>query len=635
VVRGREESGEMAIARDDVARTKQIMHETKDLTGPFDRLRGTAVRAQDDYIGAENYLLELERQEMLYRAVTDMATALKDIALESKAQVDHWVDLLVLGGAVDSGERGVYPQLLEETAQLQRRRDEMKRIKVYEYLTDDRYEDELYERHIGDKWPEILRRFRWELTDREGEGFRLHMVYGDAEMTPEAYRQESATVINTRFLMDHVRPYFQDIQRETIADRLKQSRMADGAAKEFLENASAMINFERSEHMQPEVEEHNFVCVNTGTQVQYMDELRTSLERHAPSAKDNQVIGLTNKHRCIVLSTTDLLIGENTDPCEAVARAYMDHTGDLRLLHCFPAEVNASGYEQRLPRAPIYEERRWLSPLLVSLMEDSEMVRRFVLGLAYGLIREEEAEVGGGQNEYVLRLDRIGRRDQTYRIRLTQPNPRPNLVDAMSTFVYPKIDPETGARRIMDVTPGMQIGMEPRRVDEALRLMEESLKSGREAIVEEFQQLLSQNAYLLTDVGEQALVGAFRRFLDKNEKVVRRGKEEELREKLDEFIDGNSDCIETDHRDQILGKVMSLLRPYQEEGKIVAGGNLMMAQRLEQHIQREVEPRHKEKSIRGMPEDKRPDQLTQDLYAIMHMILWYEVERLERLAETS
>ncbi len=626
----REKSGELALARDNVERTKQVMFDTRQLTGVLDRLKGTAVRAQEDYIGAENWLLELERQEILYRAVMDLATALKEVALEAKGRVDHWVNLLALGGPVESGEVGVYRYLAEEAAELQRRRDEQRRIRVHEYLTDERYEDELYARCIGERWGEIMHRMRWKMEDGE-EGFRLRLLYGNEDLIVAPTRREKATVYNARFLQERLRPYFYEIEQETIADRIREKWRPDGAAKAFLDGAEAMLDFTKMAYKQHKTEKHNFVCVNRGRQITYFDELAEGLKAQASRDKTNQVLGLTNKHRCIVLSTSDLIIGRHTAPYEAASRAYLDYSGDRRLLHNFPAEVNASQYEQRLRRPPIREEQRLLDPKLVALLEDPEMVRRFTLGRFYRLIREEGVAGVSGQSQYVLRLDRLDRySEEPDRVRLTLPSGRPNLLDAMTTFVYPRVDPDTDVRRIMDVTPGEFIGVEPERVDQAIRRREQSIIEGWEGAVEEFERLLEQNRDLLTEGGNEILIGAFRRLLVEQGRVARRGDEAELPTLVKQFVEENADCLEGAYRSQMEEKFIAFLKACREEGRFATGGRRVLIQRLREYIEK-IEPLHKAEKIRRLPEERRPDQITRDLYAIMHMILWDELQRLERL----
>jgi len=658
VVKARADTGELAMAREDALMTKQMMDDTRMLTGPIDRLKGTAVKAQDQHIAAENYLLELERQEILYQAVLSLAEALKGTVVEVKTQCDQWVNMLALGGPVEGDERrreiGVYSKLLGEQADHQRRREEQARIKVYQYLSgprsqpdpkdDYKYEDTLYDRMMKEKWADVLRRFSWTLAEVEGR-LHLQLKYGSEELAAERSRQELATDLNARFLLEKLRPYFYDVRNETVADRMREIFTAQQAAKELLDSSGALIAYEP--HEQTMTEKHNFVCVNRGVQVRYFDDLAEGLRKSAPNDKDNQVIGLTNKHRCIVLSTVDMLISEATAPYRGARRAYEEYSGDRRLLHNFPAEVNASSLEQRLPQPPLYESARLLAPDLVALLEDREMVRRFVFALVYDLIRQEQAVGASGQSQYVLRLDRVNRRDLTAVVRLTRPSSRPELLDAMTTFVYPRITTESDKREICDVTSGSAVRVEPSRVDMALKAREESIVSGREAVVEDFAQRLKGIGDVLTPTGVGVLPGAFRNFLTANERVLKRsGRMSRAADNLDvasaldpaivqsleAFLDDNEDCYELAYRDEIRQEVLTFLEKYKGEDKIVATGRRIMARRFEGFVDEKPDDKDWHKGLIQRLKTSE-NQLERDLGAIMHLVLWDEIERLERLSD--
>jgi len=72
---------------------------------------------------------------------------------------------------------------------------------------------------------------------------------------------------------------------------------------------------------------------------------------------------------------------------------YNNYAGDARLLHVFPAEVNAVQLEQQLPA--IREPRRRFSPILTAMLEDRGTVDLFILAYLYRLLRLEDS---GGVN---------------------------------------------------------------------------------------------------------------------------------------------------------------------------------------------------------------------------------------------
>lgn len=657
----RDSTGEVGQAREDEGRTKGIMYDTRDLTGVLDRMKKTAVHAQEDYIAASDFLFTLEREDVLYRAVMDYTAMFRAIAEDAKARLDAWADVLTLGGAVDSGEPGAYVLLAGQQAQLKRRRDEQRSIRVYQYLTDDKYEDELYKRLMSEKWGDVLRRLKWEVglahttedrhTAEEGQvpyrhkwekdrepDFIVQFLYGGEPLTPTHVRQDSASNLNARFLVDHLRPYFLDVRHESIADRLKELKTAEGVAKELLDNAGALIQFPAER--QPALEKHNFVCVNRGVQVGYFNELAEGLRKSAPNDKDNQVIGLTNRHRCLVLSTVDLIVGRETAPIITSQRAYTEHVGDHRLLHNFPAEVNAGWYEDRITRPPIGEDRRLLSPTLVALLEDREMMRRYVMARVFGLLCEEPAIGDPAKNQWILRLDRENGDDINFAIRLTPPGERPAELDAMTEFVFVEIDPNSGQRRIKDVTPGRNIGVEPRRVDGAIALRQTAILKGREAVVERFDRMLAEYELLLNRDEPQSrpiLVGAFRKFMvedyDRYDRDLKLGDLEPLSRYVESLLDENRDCCTRDSsreraealRRELVDRIVALL-------KDVAPGikpqpKDVLVRLLRDYVDASVRPMRDDKD----PRTRQPNsQLTKDLGAVIHLVLWDEIQRLER-----
>ncbi len=674
----RAKSGEMSQARDDAIRTRQIMDETKDLTGFLDRLKKTATHAQEDYIAAEDYLFALEREDVLYRALVEYNDMFRDIVEDAKTQLDRWAHVLTLGGPVESKEKesGAYTLLLDRAAQIKRRRDEQQTIKVYQYLTDEEYETDLYKQMIDGKWGEVLKRFKWEIAFQHEDAniaaemaedgqvryryvwekehkpdFIVRCLYSDQLLYNLASYQTSASEANARFLVDKLRPYFADIRNETIADRFQKLRRAEGVAKEMLDNTGALVNFDPTK--QNYLERHNFVCVNRGIQVDYFNDLGIGLKKEAPNDQDNQVIGLTNKHRCVVLSTLDLIVGQDIDPVMASRKAYLDYIGDHRLLHNFPAEVNASGFEDRITRPPISEARRLLTPSLVALLEDKDMARRYVLCRVFNMIREEVSQNDPNKTQWVLTLDRKGRRDLAYRVCLTPPSSdKPKELDAMTGFVFVKIDKDTGARYIQDVTAGVNFQVEPKSVDEAIELRQKAILNGREMVALEYNKLLEKNASLLNSSHADAraiLVNGLRRFLltdydkydretrldglDRQKEVEGENEEEQsedrgLKKYIEAFLDDNRDCLavepgnpdqEAALRNALTRLTVDLLK--EKISKVKSASYSTLVRILEDYIGAKV-----------LPMRSDPDQLTHDLGSIIHLILWDEIERLERMA---
>lgn len=637
VIKYRADEGSVAQARDYAQQTRQTMQDTVYANSMLDRLRKTALKAEEAYIENEDYLFDLEREEKLYQALLSLTRSFKDISKQAKQTVDSWISALAIGGTPGSNETGIYKTLLVAQTELQRRRDEQKHIRVYEYLTDNAYEDALYEARITDKnLNDILRRFRWQFV--EGSTMNLRLFYdarhGRGDDEPEFLREApnrntTATVHNVNLLLSNLRPYFHDIRNETLADRMAESLTPARAAKKMLDSSGALISY--SGHQQGDLEKHNMICANKGVQINYFDELENELKASAPNDKDNQVIGLSNKHRCTILSTLDLIVGQHINPYETSAQAYQDERGDRRLLHNFPAEVYASEFEKRLSQPPLNEANRLLAPELVALLEDKNMVRRFVLAQVYGLLREEKVP-NTRQNQYVLRLDTTGqreRRDKSGSVRLTVPSDKPNLFEAMTNFVFVHLDPQRGIRAIKDVTPDTNILVEPEQVDEALTLREESMVNGREVVVEAFAKFL-QNGRLekgyvsdvLTDNGAWLLTIAFRSLMKEIERPLNRNDMDIVHDRVKQLVQDNRDCYDLGYADELTTAFNLFIDNYAGGKDIESGGENYLINILEKYI---------DDKVQAMRSDR--DQLIHDLGSISYLILWDEVERLERLRD--
>lgn len=641
VIEHRAKEGSISIAREYVQQTRQTMLDTVYANSIFDRMRGTALKAEDAYIENEDFLFELEREEIIYQEMLRLTNNLRDISKKALESIESWIEALALGGAPGTNETGIYQELLRRQADLKRRRDEQRRIEVWEYLIDDVYEDKLYQARINEsRLGEILRRFDWQLTE-EDEDFKLRLFY-DGQRRPDegmpefkwqvSRYQASATKDNAKLLLDNLRPYFQDMRNETIADRMEEALTPARAAKALLESSDALLSY--SGHEQPLLERHNMICVNQGIQVNYFNELEEELKKSAPHDKDNQVIGLSNKHRCTILSTLDLVVGQHITPYETTARDYREHRGDRKLLHNFPAEVNASEYERKLSQPPLNEVSRLLSPELVALLEDKELARLFVLALVFGLIREEEVP-GARVNQFTLRVDTLSRRerrDNPYKVALTRPSELPDLLEAMTNFVFVHLDPEQGIRAIKDVTPDTNILIEPEKISESLERLEDSIVSGREKVVQEFAAFLESGelgegkgkvATILKDDGRHLLVSAFRVLLSDIERYLNLNELDRANEAIQQMVEDNMDTYEEGYGEILAAAIQEFIKQYAGGRGIQAGNYNRLIERLEGYIDSEVQ------KLRNV----NNNQLINDLGSLMYLLLWGEIERLERLRD--
>ena len=184
--------------------------------------------------------------------------------------------------------------------------------------------------------------------------------------------------------------------------------------------------------------------MNEGGQKAYFNEFRSTLRRLGTSARDNQILASANPYICTILATADVIASPSLLAYTSAEREYNNYAGDARLLHVFPAEVNAVQLEQQLPS--IREPRRRFSPILTAMLEDRGTVDLFILAYLYRLLRLEDS---GGVNgsRWVLFVPASPIRGEE-RFALTAPDRRPSLCEAMERFVFHRSDTNNPTHKI-------------------------------------------------------------------------------------------------------------------------------------------------------------------------------------------
>ena len=82
--------------------------------------------------------------------------------------------------------------------------------------------------------------------------------------------------------MDKLRLYFVDIRKQSIAIRFSKLRRANKIAEEMLDHAAPLIDFERSNQLDTDIEKHNFVCLNRDVHSDYFVPLIGRFNRNKP-----------------------------------------------------------------------------------------------------------------------------------------------------------------------------------------------------------------------------------------------------------------------------------------------------------------------------------------------------------------
>lgn len=602
----------------------------------WEKLNSVPRKRQDEYIQAEDDLYCEQRNNLLYQALFDQNSDLRAVAQNFRAQVEDWVSVLGVGGAVGPKqikEEGVLDEVRALEEALSQRRNEARDIRVFEYLTDKDYEDRLYRRYTpDDKWKEVLGNIQWywEHDATEG-GPKLKLAWGGGR--PQDRRedlfnrpdyQDTATLKNRRLLLSKLRAYFDDIRRnETVIERLRDLKGL-GVVRELMQSSAPLIAYTPGE-AQHYVRSKNYICINPGPSEtrEYYDTLRNTLDNHAGAAADRNVVALTNPHRCIMLSAAYHLVGEELPAIREVRTQYLNsfiQIDPLKTRHNFPAEIAAVRYEKAITSPPIRQPLRLLSPQVVSLLDDEERFKLFVSAWLFGLVRLEAAP-GGQTSRYVLRLDRLSKReDGDAYLALTRDANTPVLTDAIRAFVSSHFDDQ--GNRLIASLANEAVRIFPDRVAESIQLRSRAVLVGYDLLAEQVRLTLEKYRDLLNEAkypdAVEKLTGAMRVYIAKYPTMWLRSEPAEVQADVAERVmEANLPWLAEEAHKARLSQILTETlvthkdKPYGKE-------------------RREVLLRHHEKFIEkilALLQDG--DQVSKDLGAVMHIMVDDMMKRIE------
>lgn len=418
--------------RANLDRAEMEDHKTdKGFLGIMMKGMGKAAKTQHTYLESEQSLIDELVIDLLFDHLRAAADSLRAVTEEFKSNVDAWVATLVQGITGSFSDDGVYRTLIKQQHRHENNREEKTNIKVHEYVTNSKYEDELYQSYTKGKFDEAMARMTWSV-DTKSPTFKLDLSAAQL-LGSDTASARTSTERNVNAIMNIARDYVNGVRQLTIAKRLSDDIGAAKLGSTLLQRCSPMIRYDPAK--QGAQEAYNFIFINNGNQDGFYRELDSDLATRGASARSNQLLELTNCYTCTILATMDVLSSWGLSPYMDTAKSYDQHVGDSRLLHIFPAEVNAVEYEQRLP--DIHEERRRFSSTLTTMMEDKKIVEDFILAYIYGLIRLEAVH---RENRYILRLAPVAKRRDIDTFNLTLPSAKASLFEAMETFVFRKSD---------------------------------------------------------------------------------------------------------------------------------------------------------------------------------------------------
>ena len=411
--------------------------------GQFFRGLHPAVKAQHEYLEAEQAAIDVEINDLFFEYLRQTAITLRQETELFKSAVDTWINTLLYGITGQQTDLGLYRSLEQQRIAHQAQREEKeKRFKlVREYLTDTKYEDGLYAQQTQGKAAEVLSQMIWSLEEQNGQvSLKLS---GFVSSNAPVYAGKTPTERNLKTITELSNRYFAPLRNSvTIADRLAEHDPLR-LMRRLRDACSALVKFN---HMRTGGNQEGayFICVNEGNQRAFFGELRNELKQAGTSAREMQLIDASDRFTCTVLTTSDAFSSTGMHAYLTAERAYNVYTGNARLLHNFPAEVNAVAFEQKLPT--ISEPRRRFSALLTTMLENIVDVRRFMKAYLYRMVRLEAIDTH--TNCWRLFVSEAQGRRNSGVYDLSRQETQPPLLQAMETFVFMKSAFDNSARPI-------------------------------------------------------------------------------------------------------------------------------------------------------------------------------------------
>ncbi len=262
--------------------------------------------------------------------------------------------------------------------------------------------------------------------------------------------------------------------------------MKKTSPRKLFENGSPLIDLgTKPEGSQPA----NFLAVKYGVEQGDEPYFRQVVKRigNLSGAKSQaaKLVPNDGAHKCTLIYTIDVIDAQFLTSYKDLSASYTGYQDDRRLLHNFPAEVNAVYYEQRV-RDKLRKKYRMFNPRIVFMLEYKDWVRQVTRCRVYDLIRIERNEEG---NQYwSLHLPKCDYKGKSYNnevIELTSHVAgKADFQEAMNTFIFKK----------KDCRADFEIPIHYNQVVKALIMAEEEeAKKKKEADTEEATSLEAVN----------------------------------------------------------------------------------------------------------------------------------------------
>lgn len=426
----------LPIKKEEVMQARNQMFEDRKKKGLF---KDHADTAQRQFIQLMEEQVELEKDELVFDYVYRIALQYRDHSIALKETMDKWANVLVIGTA----EQASLYEALKKNMQLvkakRQRAENFSRIRHEE--TDDEFEKKLYQRFADKELKNIFKSVTWKLS---GDGKAVGLEILEEKLMQEKVRErDRPTEYNLKIILKKTRGTFQRlIQEEMISKRLMDGYREEDLAKELYEKGSPLANFNSTPKFG---QASNFLTVKHGViegdEPYFRKVVEIISERSGAAGQRANLVQSLGPHKCTLIYTMDIINADCMSPYEDLSTAYRQFVDDRRLLHNFPAEVNAVYYEQQV-RDKLRKSYRMFNPRIVFMLEYKEWVRQFTRCRVHELVKLDKDEEGN--QFWCLHLPKCeykGKRYNAEKIELTpHVAKKADFLQAMNTFVFRKKD---------------------------------------------------------------------------------------------------------------------------------------------------------------------------------------------------
>ncbi len=432
----RRREGRLALKHEEVQQARSRMFEDRKKSGFF---KSPAHESQKQFIQLMEEQVEFEKDEIVLNHVNQVALQFRNYCTLLKENIDDWVIVLASGGA---DQTGLYEELnnFRQFTKAKRERDENFSC-VRQEETDGKYEENLYRRFADQALEDMFNSVKWVLNE-DGTTVNLEML-GDSLMDRKRPERDRLFDHNVKVILRATRDIFRrSMKEESIGKQLIDRYSEDDLARKLFETGSPLINFSSA----PRFGQYgNFLAVKFGISEgdeRYFQEVVYEIGKHSGAGKHSvKLLQNENAYKCTLISTIDVINADCLTAYEELASAYTQFDDDRRLLHNFPAEVNAVYYEQKV-RDKLQNPYRMFLPRLVSMMEYKDWVRQFTRCLAYNLVKLGKGEEGN--QIWVLHLPRCNYKGKKYNAQVIEltgyATGKADILEAMDTFVFKRKD---------------------------------------------------------------------------------------------------------------------------------------------------------------------------------------------------